>query len=132
MAFGIEAVISLESRFPTLCIETFDPKTNDEEVAVELILVEEKRDEAQLKLANSQQEVARGYDRNVRIKKFKPDDWVWRKVVCANQKTKFRPNWEGPYKVVKDVGGGSYKLEDNDGREIENPWNAQNLRKAYL
>lgn len=132
MAFDMEAVIPLESRFPTLYTETFDPQTNDEAVEVELILAEEKRDEAQHKLASYQQEVARGYDRNVQIKKFKPNDWVWKKVVRAKEKTKFKPNWEGPYRVVKDVDGGSYKLEDKNGREIENPWNAQNLRKAYL
>lgn len=120
----MEAVIPLESRFPTLSTEMFDPQTNDEEVEAELILPEEKRDEAQLKLASYQQEVTRGYDRNVEIKKFKLDDWVWRKVVRANKKTKFKPNLEGPYRVVKDVGGGSYKLEDKNGREIENPWNA--------
>jgi ribonuclease HI len=132
MAFGMEAVIPLESKFPTLRTETFDPETNDEAVATELVLAEEKRDDAQLKLASYQQEVARGYDRNVRLKKFKVDDWVWRKVVRASEKTKFKPNWEGPYRVVKEVGNGAYKLEDKNGREIQNPWNALNLRKAYL
>ncbi|XP_058208218.1 uncharacterized protein LOC131321231 [Rhododendron vialii] len=52
MAFGMEAVIPLESRFPTLRTETFDPQTNNDAVATELILAEEKRDDAQLKLAN--------------------------------------------------------------------------------
>ncbi|XP_058189204.1 uncharacterized protein LOC131306792 [Rhododendron vialii] len=46
MAFGMEAVIPLESRFPTLRIENFDPKTNDEAVEQELVLAEEKRDDA--------------------------------------------------------------------------------------
>ncbi|XP_058208193.1 uncharacterized protein LOC131321207 [Rhododendron vialii] len=132
MAFGMEAVIPLESRFPTLRTETFDPQTNNDAVATELILAEEKRDDPQLKLANYQQEVARSYNRSVRLKKFRTDDWVWRKVVRASQKTKFKPNWEGPYRVIKEVGIGSYKLEDKEGREIENPWNAINLRKAYL
>ncbi|XP_058185912.1 uncharacterized protein LOC131303137 [Rhododendron vialii] len=121
MAFGMEAVIPLESRFPTLRTETFDPQTNNDAIAIELILAEEKRDVAQLKLANYQQEVTRGYNRNVRLKKFRTDDWVWRKVVRANQKTKFKPNWEGPYRVIREVGNGSYKLEDKEGREIENP-----------
>ncbi|XP_058210020.1 uncharacterized protein LOC131322641 [Rhododendron vialii] len=92
MAFGMEAVIPLESRFPTLRTETFDPETNNDAVATELILAEEKRDDAQLKLANYQQEVARGYNRSIRLKKFRTDDWVWRKAVRANQKTKFKPN----------------------------------------
>lgn len=64
--------------------------------------------------------VARGYDHNVRIKKFKPDYWVWHKVVCVDQKTKFKPNWEGPYRAVKIVGEGSYKVEDKDGNAIAN------------
>ncbi|XP_058217480.1 uncharacterized protein LOC131328563 [Rhododendron vialii] len=98
MAFGMEAVIPLKSRFPTLRTETFDSETNNDAVATELILAEEKRDDAQLKLANYQQEVTRGYNRSVRLKKFRTDDWVWRKVVQANQKTKFKPNWEGPYR----------------------------------
>ncbi|XP_058202717.1 uncharacterized protein LOC131317162 [Rhododendron vialii] len=42
MAFGMEAVIPLESRFPTLRTETFDPQTNNDAVATELILAEEK------------------------------------------------------------------------------------------
>ncbi|XP_058203092.1 uncharacterized protein LOC131317571 [Rhododendron vialii] len=79
MAFGMEAVIPLESKFPTLRTETFDLESNNDAVATELILAEEKRDDAQLKLANYQQEVARGYNRRVRLKKFRTDDWVWRK-----------------------------------------------------
>ncbi|XP_058192093.1 uncharacterized protein LOC131309482 [Rhododendron vialii] len=54
MVFGMEAVIPLESRFPTLRTENFDPKTNDEAVEQELILVDEKRDDARLRLAKYQ------------------------------------------------------------------------------
>ncbi|XP_058202951.1 uncharacterized protein LOC131317412 [Rhododendron vialii] len=62
MAFNMEAVIPLESRFPTLRTQTFDPKTNDEAVEQELILAKEKRDDAQLKLVEYQQQVAKGYN----------------------------------------------------------------------
>ncbi|XP_058215685.1 uncharacterized protein LOC131326817 [Rhododendron vialii] len=48
MAFGMEAVIPLESRFPTLRTETVDLESNNDAVATELILAEEKRDDAQL------------------------------------------------------------------------------------
>jgi hypothetical protein len=132
MAFGMEAVIPLESKFPTLRTENFDPTTNDEAVEQELILAEEKRDDARLKLAEYQQQVAKGYNRSVRIKKFKPDDLVWRKVVQASKKTKFKPNWEGPYRIVKIAGEGAYVLEDMNGKVLTNPWNAQNLKKAYM
>ncbi|XP_058185746.1 uncharacterized protein LOC131302971 [Rhododendron vialii] len=46
MAFGMEAVIPLESKFPTLRTENFDPKTNEEAVEQELILADGKRDDA--------------------------------------------------------------------------------------
>lgn len=36
---------------------------------------------------------------------------VWRKVVNKSQKTKLRPNWEGPYCLVRIVGEGAYELE---------------------
>lgn len=46
MAFRMEAVIPLESKFPTLRTEHFDPKTNKEAVERELVLAKEKRDDA--------------------------------------------------------------------------------------
>ncbi|XP_058208141.1 uncharacterized protein LOC131321150 [Rhododendron vialii] len=109
MAFGMEAVIPLESKFPTLRTKNFDPKTNEEVVEQELILAKEKRDDTQLKLAEDQQQ-----------------------VVQANKKQKFKPNWEGPFRVVKIAGEGAYVLEDMTGKVLTNPWNAQNLKKAYM
>ncbi|XP_058180090.1 uncharacterized protein LOC131298629 [Rhododendron vialii] len=70
MAFDMEAVIPLESKFSTLRTETFDPKTNNDAMAQELILAEEKRDDARLHLAEYQQQVAKGYNRSVRVKKL--------------------------------------------------------------
>lgn len=54
MAFGMEVIISLESKFPTLRTKHFDPKNNDEAVERELVLAEEKHDDAQLKLTEYQ------------------------------------------------------------------------------
>ncbi|XP_058208269.1 uncharacterized protein LOC131321289 [Rhododendron vialii] len=132
MAFGMEVVIPLESRFPTLKTENFDPKTNGEDVEQKLILAEEKRDDAQLKLVEYQQQVTRGYNRSVQTKTFKPDDLVWRKVVQASKKQKCKPNWEGPFRVVKIIGECAYVLYDMNGKILTNPWNAQNLKKAYM
>lgn len=68
----------------------------------------------------------------MRAKTFKLDDLVWRKVVQASKKTKFKPNLEGPFRVVRIVGEEAYILEDMDGKVPTNPWNAQNLNKAYM
>ena len=42
------------------------------------------------------------------------------------------PNWEGPYKVQGVLKSGVYKLENLDGKLINNPWNAKYLRRYYV
>ena len=36
----------------------------------------------------------------------------------VGEKGKLAPNWEGPYKVKKTLGRGSYKLETLNGEEV--------------
>jgi hypothetical protein len=41
------------------------------------------------------------------------------------------PPWEGPYVVVKVLKPGTYKLANEDGEELTNAWNIQQLRRFY-
>lgn len=132
MAFGMEAVIPLESKFPTLRFEHLDPEVNDEAIAKDLDLAEEKRDDARHKLANYQQKLLGAMIIMLGSKSSSPSTGSGVTSFVSTEKTKFKPNWEGPYRVVKIVGERSYKVEDKDGNAIANPWNAQNLSKAYL
>ena len=52
MTYGAEAVIPLESRFPTMKTSSFNPKDNDEQLARNLDLIEEKRENAMVQLAH--------------------------------------------------------------------------------
>ena len=54
MTYGVEAVIPLESRFPTTRTSSFNPKDNDEQLARNLDLIEEKRENAMVQLAHYQ------------------------------------------------------------------------------
>ena len=97
MTYGAEAVIHLESGFPTTRTSSFNPKGNDEKLARGLDLIEEKRENAMVQLAHYQQKLKQGYDANVRIRPLTPGDLVLRKVVgSAKNPTwgKLRPNWE--------------------------------------
>jgi hypothetical protein len=38
---------------------------------------------------------------------------------------------EGPYVVVKVLKPGTYKLSNEDGEELTNAWNIQQLRRFY-
>jgi hypothetical protein len=97
--------------------------------------LEERRDMATIRLASYQQQMKRGYDKNIRPRSFQVGDLVLRKVV-ANTKNpndgKLGPNWEGPYKVMSFAGVGAYRLIDMDGKSVPRPWNICNLKKYFF
>ena len=81
MTYGAEAVIPLESGFPTTRTSSFNPKDNVEQPARGLDLMEKLRENAMVQLAHYQQKLKRGYDANVRIRPLTPGDLVDRKSV---------------------------------------------------
>lgn len=99
-----------------------------------LDLLAEKRKLTLRRVVEYQQRVAHYYNQNVRVRKFKIGDWVPRKV---NQSTKdpndrvFGLNWEGPYRVLRAIGLGAYKLIYVNGREVKRSWNAEHLMKYF-
>ncbi|XP_058192044.1 uncharacterized protein LOC131309421 [Rhododendron vialii] len=131
MAYGMEAVLPLSTMIPTVRTENFNPIDNSALVGTELDLAKELRDNANLRHAAYQQEVARGYNRNVRARPFNVGDLVLRMVTEATKLTKLKDPYEGPYRVVEKIGHGVYKLAEMDGTPIANPWNAQKLRKFH-
>jgi hypothetical protein len=127
----MEAIIPLEAGLPTMRTQEFNSENNDKALAAVLDEAEEQREAARIRIAAYQQTISQGYNARVRPRTFKPDDLVLRKVVGTKRTNKLGPNWEGPYRVIKIVGVGSYKLEDLDGTPIPRPWNAHNLRRYY-
>ena len=81
MTYGAEAVITLESGFLTTRTSLFNPKDNDEQLARNLDLIEEKKENTMVQLAYYQQKLKQGYDANVRLRPLTPGDLVLRKVV---------------------------------------------------
>ena len=81
MTYGAEAVIPLETGFPTSRTSSFNPKDNDEQLTRSLNLIEEKRENAMVRLAHYQQKLKQGYDANVKLRPLTPGDLVLRKIV---------------------------------------------------
>ena len=134
MTYGAEAVILLESGFPTTRTSSFNPKDNDEQLARNLDLIEEKRENAMVQLAYYQQKLKQGFNANVRLRPLAPGDLVLRKVVGAAKNPgwrKLRPNQEGPYRITSQAGIGAYFLEDLDEHVIPRSWNVNNLKRYY-
>ena len=82
MTYGAEAVIPLETGFPTSRTSSFNPKDNDEQLTKSLV-IEEKRENAMVQLAYYQQKLKQGYDVNVKLRPLTPGDLVLRKFVGA-------------------------------------------------
>jgi hypothetical protein len=101
LAYGSEAVIPLEIGLPTLKTSEWEPTRNDLAQSQALDLLEERREQAMIRLASYQQQL-KGYNKNVRPRSFQQGDLVLRKVF-GNTKNpndgKLGPNWEGPYRV---------------------------------
>ena len=57
MTYGAEAVIPLETGFPTSRISSFNPSDNDEQLTKSLDLIEEKKENVMVQLAYYQQKL---------------------------------------------------------------------------
>ncbi|KAK2997608.1 hypothetical protein RJ639_026556 [Escallonia herrerae] len=134
LAFGTEALIPLEIGLPSVRLITYNPNTNDDSLRSNLDLLEEKRDQAAIRLAAYQHRVAKFFDKRVQPRAFRVGDLILRLIdvsVPRDAIGKLSPNWEGPYRVVKLGGPGSYHLETLDGKAIPRTWNARTLRRYY-
>ena len=124
MTYGAEAVIPLETGFPTSRTSLFNPKDNDEQLTKSLDLIEEKRENAMVWLAHYQQKLKQGYNANIKLRPLTPSDLVLRKIVGAAKNPawgKLGPNWEGPYRITSKASIGAYFLEDLDECLIPRP-----------
>ena len=81
MTYGVEVVIPLETRFPTLRTGSFTLSNNDGLLDKNLDLIEERRENAMVQLAYYQHKLKQRYDDNVRLRPLAPEDLVLRKVL---------------------------------------------------
>ena len=81
MTYRAEAVIPLETGFPTSKTSSFNPSDNDGQLKKSLDLIEKKRENAMVQLAYYQQKLKQGYDSNVKLRPLTPGDLVLRRVV---------------------------------------------------
>ena len=81
MTYGAEAVIPLETSFPTLRTNSFNPSSNNELLEKSLDFIEERRESANVQLAYYQHKLKQGYDANIKLRPLVPGDLVLRKVL---------------------------------------------------
>ncbi|XP_075665134.1 uncharacterized protein LOC142634750 [Castanea sativa] len=134
MTYGAEAVIPLETGFPTMRTSSFAPNNNDRLLQMSLDFIEDRRKNAMVQLAYYQHKLKQEYDSNVKLRPLTPGDLVLRKVLGTAKNPawgKLGPNWEGPYCITSVAGICAYYLEDLDESVVPCSWNVNNLRKYY-
>ena len=97
LAYGSEVVIPLEIGLPTLKTSKWEPARNDLAQSQALDLLEERREQAMIRLASYQQQLKKRYNKNVRPRSFQQGDLVLRKVLGKTKNPnddKLGPNWE--------------------------------------
>ncbi|CAA7027685.1 unnamed protein product [Microthlaspi erraticum] len=97
-------------------------------------LVNERCDQALIRIQNYQQATAIYYNINVRSRWFGIGELALRKVFQNTAELnagKLGTNWEGPYKITDIMRPRAYKLEGIDGKTIQKPWNVMHLKKYY-
>ena len=81
MTYGAEAIIPLETGFPTLRTTSFNPISNNELLEKSLNFIEERIESTKVQLAYYQHKLKQGYDANVKLRPLVPGDLVLRKVL---------------------------------------------------
>ncbi|CAA7027871.1 unnamed protein product [Microthlaspi erraticum] len=131
LVYGMEAVVPSEVTVKTIRTEHLQYQENEELMKLDLDLLDEKRETARIQNWCYQQDIARRYNKNVRTRTFQVGEWVLRRVFQNTMERgagKLGPTWEGPYKITEVRGSGAYKLQDKDGKNQPNSWNALHLK----
>ena len=81
MTYRAEAVIPLETGFPTLRTSSFNPSSNTKLLEKSLDFIEERRESAMVQLAYYPHKLKQWYDANVKQRLLVPGDLVLRKVL---------------------------------------------------
>ena len=132
LAYGCEAVAPVEIGLPSHRTSQFSPQHNNAAIEEHLDLIEEQRDMAEARTAREKLRAERYFNKRVKPRSFKVGDLVLRKSgVTTQSEGKMGSRWEGPYIVVANSRPGSYRLKDEQGRELPHPWNAEHLRKYF-
>ncbi|XP_074327138.1 uncharacterized protein LOC141665055 [Apium graveolens] len=133
LTYGIDAVLPVEISLNYPWVEIFDPSLALEGLRFHNDLLKETREELRLRMIAQQDKMAKYFSKKVKAKNLQVNDLVLRDSATSHPTVsrKFKPTWEGPYRVSKVVSAGTYELAHLDGLPIKNAWNNIHLKKFY-
>jgi transposase InsO family protein len=130
LLFGAEAVLPTDVRYGAPRVEAYVEEDAQTTLEDSHDLLDEARDVALIRSAVYQQSLRNYHSRRVRGRSFEPGNLVLR--LKQTSTSKLESPWEGPYLVHEAIPGGAYRLRDpKTGVDVENSWNAAQLRRFY-
>jgi transposase InsO family protein len=129
--YGAEAILPTDLEYGSPRVRSYNEGTNQRAREDSLDQLDEVRAVALMHSSRYQQALQRYQTRKIRRQDFSEGDLVLRLRQDNRGRHKLSPPWEGPYVVVKLLKPGTYKLAKEDGEELTNAWNIQQLRCFY-
>jgi hypothetical protein len=131
LVYGSEAILPTDLEYGSPRVRGYDEGANQRAHEDWLDQLDKARTMALMHSARYQQALRRYQARKVRRRDFSEGDLVLRLRQDNRGCHKLSPPWEGPYIVVKVLRPSTYKLANEDGEELTNAWNIQQLRRFY-
>jgi hypothetical protein len=131
LVYGTEAILPTDLEYGSPRVPGYDESANQRAREDSLYQLDEARTVALMHSTRYHQALRRYQARKVRRRDFNEGDLVLRLRQDNRGRHKLSPLWEGPYVVVKVLKPGTYKLANEDGEELTNAWNIQQLRRFY-
>ncbi|XP_074327677.1 uncharacterized protein LOC141665588 [Apium graveolens] len=134
LVYGCEAMVPVEVGAGSFRRGNYESEANEVNHRLYMDMIEETRENAQIRVAAYQQRTTRHYNSKVRARTFKGGDLVLRRVMPNTKVVShgvFGANWEGPYKIKSVLWERTYHLNDMQDKLIPRAWNAEHLRKYY-
>ena len=137
LVHGMEAVIPAEIKVPsTRRIRNPQNEAANSEMMVDVIdTIDERRNQALIRMQNYHNTAARYYNSNVRSRSFEVGTLVLRRIqqnTAEKGARKLGISWEGPYKITHVVRNGVYRLMDMEGKTVRRAWNSAHLKRFYI
>jgi transposase InsO family protein len=128
LVYGAEADLPTDLEYGSPRVKGYDEGANQCSRENSLDQLDEARTVALMHSARYQQALRRYQARKIRRRDFDEGGLVIRLRQDNRGRHKLSPPWEAPYVVVKVLKPGTYKLANEDGEELTNAWNIQQLR----
>ncbi|KAL0402067.1 UNVERIFIED_CONTAM: hypothetical protein Slati_4236600 [Sesamum latifolium] len=97
---------------------TYEQENNDNLLRANLDLIDKIREDARARIHKYKHKVINAYNRRVKRREFQVSNLVLRRANALGPVGKLAPNWEGPYKIIRIIMFGAYKLEGANNRKL--------------